>query len=144
MNSLIANESFKARLLRDMKKVINTLADPDCEVIYPIAVDCKLIEVNEGKCWSVTDSKSSIQGGRAAGYGTKAKALLLQKPYKSEKEGHPVAAEAPYEMCCVGWIQLKKKVLMIMMKTQRNTPKDKGALLEAKKEVLRNVWLTDL
>ena len=57
MNSLAANESFKARLLRDMKKVIDILADPDCEVIRPIVVDYNLIEVNEGKCWSVSERR---------------------------------------------------------------------------------------
>ena len=57
VNSLAANESFKARLLRDMKKVIDILADPDCEVIRPIVVDYNLIEVNEGKCWSVSERR---------------------------------------------------------------------------------------
>ena len=33
VNSLAAKESFKARMLRDVKKVIDILADPDCEVI---------------------------------------------------------------------------------------------------------------
>ena len=47
-NSLAANESFKARILRDMKNVIDILPDPDCDVIYPIVVDFNLIEVNEG------------------------------------------------------------------------------------------------
>ena len=55
--SLAANESFKARLLRDMKKVIDILAGPDCEVIRPIVVDYNLIEVNEGKCWSVSERR---------------------------------------------------------------------------------------
>ena len=49
--------------------------------------------------------KTSIQGGRSAGYGPKAKVLLLQKPVKSEKEGRPVAAQASYGMCCVGYIE---------------------------------------
>ena len=53
VNSLAANESFKARLLRD----IDILADPDCEVIRPIVVDYNLIEVNEGKCWSVSERR---------------------------------------------------------------------------------------
>ena len=57
MNSLAANESFKTRLLRDMKKVIDILADPDCEVIRPIIVDYNLIEVNEEKCWSVSERR---------------------------------------------------------------------------------------
>ena len=56
-NSLAANESFKARILRDMKNVIDILPDPDCEVIYPIVVDFNLIEVNEGKCWSASERR---------------------------------------------------------------------------------------
>ena len=55
VNSLAANESLKARLVRDMKKVIDILTDPDCEVIRPIVVAYNLIEVNEGKCWSVSE-----------------------------------------------------------------------------------------
>ena len=54
VNSLAANELFKARLLK-MKKVIDLLADPDCEVIRPIIVDYNLIEVNDGYCWSVSE-----------------------------------------------------------------------------------------
>jgi len=36
INCLAANESFKSRLLQNMRKVIDVLADPDCEVIHPI------------------------------------------------------------------------------------------------------------
>ena len=57
VNSLAANESFKARLLKDMRKVIDILADPDCEVIRPIIVDYNLIEVNDGYCWSVSERR---------------------------------------------------------------------------------------
>ena len=57
-NSLAANESFKARMLKDMKKVIDILADPNCEVICPIVFDFNLIEVNEVKCWSVSEDGS--------------------------------------------------------------------------------------
>ena len=39
INCLAANESFKSRLLQNMTKVIDVLADPDCEVIRPICVD---------------------------------------------------------------------------------------------------------
>ena len=46
---------FKSRLLREMKKVINLLADPDGEVIHSIIVDYNLIEVNDGYCWSVSE-----------------------------------------------------------------------------------------
>lgn len=34
--SLVPNESFKAQLLKDMKKVIDILANPHCEVIRPL------------------------------------------------------------------------------------------------------------
>ena len=57
VNSLAANESLKARQVRDMKKVIDILTGPDCEVIRPIVVDYNLIEVNEGKCWSVSERR---------------------------------------------------------------------------------------
>ena len=39
-----------------MKKVIDVLSDPDCEVIRLICVNYNLIEVNEGQCWSVKDT----------------------------------------------------------------------------------------
>ena len=52
---LAANESIKARLLKDMRKVIDVLGGPYCEVIRPICADYNLIEVNEGQCWSVKD-----------------------------------------------------------------------------------------
>ena len=57
VNSLAANESFKARLLKDMKKVIDILANPHCEVIRPLCVDYNLIEVNDGKCWSIRERR---------------------------------------------------------------------------------------
>ena len=38
-----------------MRKVIDVLADPDCEVIRPICVDYNLIEVDSGQCWSVKE-----------------------------------------------------------------------------------------
>ena len=57
VNSLAAKESFKARMLRDVKKVIDILADPDWEVIRPIVVDYTLMKVNEGKCWSVSERR---------------------------------------------------------------------------------------
>lgn len=57
VNSLAANESFKARLLKDMKRVIDILANPHCEVIRPLCVDYNLIEVNDGKCWSIKERR---------------------------------------------------------------------------------------
>ena len=50
-------------------------------------------------------AKTPVQGGRSAGYGPKAKVLLLQKLVKSKIEGRPVAAQAPYRTCCVGCIE---------------------------------------
>ncbi|KAJ7373588.1 hypothetical protein OS493_011193 [Desmophyllum pertusum] len=57
VNSLAANHSFEGRLLKDMKKVIEILANPHCEVIRPLCVDYNLIEVNEGQCWSVKERR---------------------------------------------------------------------------------------
>ena len=59
INCLAANEFFKARLLKDMRKVIDILSDPDCEVTRPICVDYNLIEVNSGECWSIEERKFS-------------------------------------------------------------------------------------
>ena len=41
-------QSFKSRLLKEMKKAVDLLAYPDCEVIHPIIVDYSLIKVNDG------------------------------------------------------------------------------------------------
>ena len=53
INCLAANELFKARLLRDIKKMIDIFADPDCEVIRPIRIDYNLVEINAGHCLSI-------------------------------------------------------------------------------------------
>ena len=53
VNTLASNESFKSRLLNDMKRVIDIISEPCCEVIKPIQVNYDLIEVDEGQCWSV-------------------------------------------------------------------------------------------
>ena len=45
---MAANETFKSKLLRNMKIVFDLLSEPDCEVIRPITVECNLIYVNEG------------------------------------------------------------------------------------------------
>ena len=55
INSLAANEFFKARLLKDMRKIIDILSDPDCEVIR--SIDYDLIEVNGGYCWSIKERR---------------------------------------------------------------------------------------
>ena len=57
VNCLAANEYFKGRPLKNMRRVIDTLADPDCEVIRPISVDYNLIEVNAGHCWSIKERR---------------------------------------------------------------------------------------
>ena len=57
VNSLAANELFKARLLKDMKNVIEILANPHCQVIRPLCVDYNLIEVNDGWCWSIKERR---------------------------------------------------------------------------------------
>ena len=57
VNSLVANELFKARLLKDMKKVIDILSNPHCEVVRPLCIDYNLIEVNEGQCWSIKERR---------------------------------------------------------------------------------------
>lgn len=36
-----------------MKKVIELLADPYCELFRPLTIDYDLIEVNNGICWSL-------------------------------------------------------------------------------------------
>ena len=36
-----------------MKKVIELLSDPHCELFQPLMIDYDLIEVNGGICWSI-------------------------------------------------------------------------------------------
>ena len=57
INSLAANEFFKARLLKDKRKIIDILSDPDCEMVRPISIDYNLIEVNGGYCWSIKERR---------------------------------------------------------------------------------------
>ena len=57
VHGLAANELFKARLLKDMKRVIEILANPFCEVIRTLRVDYNLIEVNDGRCWSIKERR---------------------------------------------------------------------------------------
>ena len=57
VNSLAANELFKARLLKDIKKVIDILSNPHCEVVRPLYIDYNLIEANEGQCWSIKERR---------------------------------------------------------------------------------------
>ena len=57
VNTLARNEFYKARLLGNMKKIIDMMSDPYCEVISPLTINYNLIEVNHGMCWSVRDEK---------------------------------------------------------------------------------------
>ena len=57
INSLAANETFKDRLLKDMRKVSEILSNPHCEVTRPLCVDYNLIEMNDGQCWSIVDRR---------------------------------------------------------------------------------------
>ena len=40
-----------------MRKIIDILSDPDCEVIRPISIDYNLIEVDGGHCWSIKERR---------------------------------------------------------------------------------------
>ena len=53
INSLATNKHFKSRLIREMRKVIALLADPNCELFQPLVIYYNLIEVNDGVCWSL-------------------------------------------------------------------------------------------
>ena len=48
VNTLATNEFFKSRLIRDIEKVTDLLADPCCELFAPLTVDYDLIEINNG------------------------------------------------------------------------------------------------
>jgi len=53
VNTLAKNEFFKSRLIREIKKVTDLLADPYCELFAPLTIDYDLIEVINGWCWSI-------------------------------------------------------------------------------------------
>lgn len=55
IDSLVADKSFKVRLVKDMKKVFDVLANLHCKVIQSLCLDYYLIEVNKGKCWSIKE-----------------------------------------------------------------------------------------
>ena len=54
VNTLATNEFFKSRLLREMKRVIDLLSDPFCELFSPLIINYDLIEVKDGHCWSIS------------------------------------------------------------------------------------------
>ena len=53
INTIVTNEHFKSRLIQEMKKVIELLSDPQCELFQPLMIDYDLIEVNGSICWSI-------------------------------------------------------------------------------------------
>ena len=53
VNTLATNEFFKARLPREMKRVIDLLSDPFCELFSPLIINYDLIEVKDCRCWSI-------------------------------------------------------------------------------------------
>ena len=53
VNTLATNEFFKSRLIREIKKVSDLLADPYCKLFAPLTIDYNLIEVNNGCFWSI-------------------------------------------------------------------------------------------
>ena len=64
VNTLATNELFKPRLIREMKRVVELLADPFCKLFSPLSIDYDLIEVNQGVCWSLKGrsfAKDAIQ-----------------------------------------------------------------------------------
>lgn len=58
VNTLATNELFKPRLIREMKRVVELLADPFCELFRPLSIDHDLIKVNQGVCWSLKERPS--------------------------------------------------------------------------------------
>ncbi|CAH3036517.1 unnamed protein product, partial [Porites lobata] len=54
VNTLATNEFFKSRLLREMKRVIDLLSDPFCELFSPLTINYDLVEVKDGRCWSIS------------------------------------------------------------------------------------------
>ena len=57
VNTLATNERFMSRMLPQMKRVIELLSDPYCELFRPLTVDYDLIEVSKGVCWSLKKGK---------------------------------------------------------------------------------------
>ena len=54
VNTLATNEFFKSRLLREMKRVIDLLSDPFCELFSLLIINYDLIEVTDGRCWPIS------------------------------------------------------------------------------------------
>ena len=87
VNTLATNEFFKPRLIRDMRKVVELLADPYCELFRPLAIDYDLIEVNQGVCWSLKERafvKGAIQEDKIGKVSPRA-----YSPFDSTEEPDP-------------------------------------------------------
>ena len=64
VNTFATNELFKPRLIREMTRVVELLADTYCELFRPLSIDYDLIEVNQGDFWSLKERsflKDAIQ-----------------------------------------------------------------------------------
>lgn len=57
VNSLATNEFYKPRLLGNMRRIIDLMSDPYCEVMAPLRIDYDLVEVNNGMIWSIKERK---------------------------------------------------------------------------------------
>ena len=54
VDTLATNEFFKSRLLGEMKRVIDLLSDPFCELFSLLIINYDLIEVIDGRCWPIS------------------------------------------------------------------------------------------
>ena len=54
VETLATNEFFKSRLLGEMKRVIDLLSDPLCELFSPLIINYDLIEVIDGRCLPIS------------------------------------------------------------------------------------------
>ena len=93
--------------------------------------------------------KTSIQGGRSAGYGPKLRYYFFKSLSSPKKKAAQWLHKHPME--CVVWAASKARVGTDEESSddhdedaERNTPNDECTLLETEKKVLRNVQLTDL
>ena len=98
---IFIDEATSSTLDVDDWKILTQGGYTACDVKYKMAKSF----FNRCPMFMTAQQKTSVQGGRSAGCGPKAKVLLLQTPVNSEKEGHSVAAQASYGMCCVGCIE---------------------------------------
>ena len=73
--------------MRDMRKVVELLADPYCELFRPLAIDYDLIKVNQGVCWSLKERafvKGAIQEDKIENVSPRA-----YSPFDSTEEPDP-------------------------------------------------------